>query len=611
MPVSLFRGFLFLVAVILAGLLGACDNGGAPSNPADGPVFSFSPSADSLTLDSSAYLDFQVSSSPSVTFNVAWTLDDQPYGVGRNLRFFPPDLGPMTLAARASYEDKSALRTWALDVRNSHVLDFAFIPAASQLHLVQGQALIFAVTHQWPFACNYQWRYRGAEVGVDSLFHFVAVDLGSDSLQVSVLAGEDVIDRTWQWTITENIPQAVAQVLTENGQQAGSVEVIWSGVEQLVDPILGYDIAISLTGPITADSWHLARDLGRFAHQGPGVWHRHLFTKQDDGMIPGSEAWFAVRSVDTREVRSDVVTNAHRILSDEWWVQGTVRDEQGHPLEGITVADEDLSYQASSAADGSFRLGPYADFLEVNVRTTSRNEDLPGQPGTSWHDCRWVGLTLDGADDLDLRLITRWGSDPECAVYQESFLEYFTYITRTSIPTPLRPNQKLWKWASYPLRVHIPAFVANGVDFQAACLSTLEMWNTTMGEVYFVAEADPQQAEVVFLFGDTGSEANGQTSLLLPDDAAYQLGDIIPEKMQVYIHDTLAEQQRVQETALHELGHVLGLNRHVYCSQAGYLMYVTAVGALDDGPENAIHIDEQRAVRTIRSLPQGYDMGHY
>jgi len=105
-----------------------------------------------------------------------------------------------------------------------------------------------------------------------------------------------------------------------------------------------------------------------------------------------------------------------------------------------------------------------------------------------------------------------------------------------------------------------------------------------------------------------GSAANGQASIVLPDDQPYQLGDVVPQRMCVYIHDTLDDEQRIRETALHELGHVLGLVRHSSCSRSGYLMYFTAAGALDNGPENAIHPDELRAVRAIRHLPQGYDM---
>jgi len=69
--------------------------------------------------------------------------------------------------------------------------------------------------------------------------------------------------------------------------------------------------------------------------------------------------------------------------------------------------------------------------------------------------------------------------------------------------------------------------------------------------------------------------------------------------------------QRLIETAAHELGHCLGLYGHAFCPETPYLMDNTAGGALDNGPENAIHIDERRAVRMIRQMPQGLDMSPY
>jgi predicted Zn-dependent protease len=161
------------------------------------------------------------------------------------------------------------------------------------------------------------------------------------------------------------------------------------------------------------------------------------------------------------------------------------------------------------------------------------------------------------------------------------------------------------------LKVFLPEHQAQDLDFREACLATMDIWNMIMGEDYFVVVANSGDADVEFLFENMGPDANGQTSLLEPDDQDYHLGDVIPQRMRVRINDQQEDLQRIQETSLHELGHVLGLNRHLLCNQPGYLMYVTAAGVLDDGPENAIHIDEQRAVRAIRYLPQGYDLGGF
>ncbi len=64
---------------------------------------------------------------------------------------------------------------------------------------------------------------------------------------------------------------------------------------------------------------------------------------------------------------------------------------------------------------------------------------------------------------------------------------------------------------------------------------------------------------------------------------------------------------------MHELGHAMGLYEHVDVIPPGetYLMALSSAGALDEGPENAVHVDEKRMLNAIRFLPQGVDMAGF
>lgn len=608
--------FKYFPGVLLAALglvwLVGCDTAGDPLPLPEGPQFSFFPQVDTLGVISTGYTDFQVVATPPVTFNVAWTLDDVPVGVGQNFRFFPPDLGTMCLKAHATYEGQAADCRWDLTVTNDHSLIFYFDPPDPDVSLVQLQTKQFQVYHDWPFARSFRWYRHGQVAGQDSTYLFAADFTGPDSLRVEVEAGDQIFSMDWNLTVTSYQPPAVQEVLARDGLGGGSVEVIWQAVVPVIHPVSGYLVAASFDGPITVDNWDDAIQVGPIDHVPELTWIRTTLTEPEHGMIPGANGWFAVRSVGAQDILSDIVTNAQHSLTNNWWIEGVVTDELGNALAGVELSDEDFLYATQTDAAGWYRIGPFVDNRTAVLRTHSADEDLPGQPGTSWHDYRTGALTMEAHQNLDLNLITRYGADPDCPANEGSFVAYFRYMTRTSIITELRPDFRLYKWEHYPLSVYIPEYIGDtSIDFQMNCALTLDMWNTNLGEEYLVQVGDPDLADVVFIFGDQGSSANGQTSLLEPAGQAYLLGDVIPEKMQVYIHNTLDEVQRVQETSLHELGHVLGMNRHSLCSQPGYLMYVTAAGALDNGPENAIHIDELRAVRTIRYLPQGYDMGGF
>ena len=593
-------------------LLGGCDNTSSPIPEPEGPQFSFFPQVDSLNISSTGFIDFRAVSSPAVTFNVAWILNDVAVGVGPNFRFFPPDIGPMTLNAIATYEDNSSSYSWNLEVTNQHLLDFSFEPPESDITLVELENRQFRVYHEWPFTTSYSWYHGGEVVSQDSVYVFTAQVLGPDSLKVEVAADDQVFAMTWHLLVNHYLPPTVEEVLAVDGQMGGSVEVIWHGVVPVVHPVSGYLVAASFDGPITEENWDDALEFGPFEHNSYETWFRHTFNETEHGMIPGAEGWFAVRSVGNLGMLSDISPNVRHLLTGNWWVEGMVTDEQGNALAGVTLVDDGLLYSVLTDAAGEYRIGPFADNQPVVLRTSSPDVDQPGQPGTSWYDYRTGPLYAETEQNLDVALVTRFGADPLCASHEGSFLNYFRYMTRTSLTTNLRPNYRLYKWDSYPLTVYIPEYTGSGgIDFQTNCALTLDMWNTNLGEDIFESVSDPDQADVVFYFADTGNDANGQTSLMLPNDQDYQLGDVVPEKMQVYIHNTLTDTQRIQETSLHELGHVLGLNRHSMCNQPGYLMYVTAAGVLDNGPENAIHLDELRAVATIRHLPHGYDMGGF
>ncbi len=129
-----------------------------------------------------------------------------------------------------------------------------------------------------------------------------------------------------------------------------------------------------------------------------------------------------------------------------------------------------------------------------------------------------------------------------------------------------------------------------------------------MGAEYLTLVTDRNEARIVFRFGDDGPEFFGKVNLLLPSDDNYVMGEVIPELVEVYLLDKLTPPQLVQENSLHELGHALGLSGHAYCADSNYIMYVSPVGNLDNGPEQAIHFDEKRALRSVRHLPQGFDM---
>ena len=464
------------------------------------------------------------------------------------------------------------------------------------------------------------WRVNGQEMGTGLSYEYQSGAVGLDTVTVATVLNGTNRQRDWLVTVQPSaslLPPPVTDISIQNGDEPMDVVVSWVWINQSAFPVTEYLIASSYDGPVTSDNWDEADFLGAYAHVNGQAGYSTTFTAEDDGMLPATTIWFGLRGRDNRGQMSPIVEIYRHTISFAWWIEGTVYDSNLDPLPEVIIDYGCGSCRVNSDGEGHYQIGPFLDVEEVNFYTLSRNVDFPGQPLTSWYDLEVGPLVYSEVDNThDIYLINRFGTDDLCLTYDDDFLAFFRQMTKTDITTALRADYRLYKWDEYPVKVHIPEYVRpdDDVDFGENSRLGMSYWNLVMGEDYLVEVATPEEADVLFFFEDLGSGANGRTELAAPQlPYFYRLSDVIPERINVRINnDILPNDQRVQETALHELGHALGLYQHVDgCSDRPYLMNITSAGALDDGPENAVHLDEIRMLHAIRYLPQGIDMASF
>jgi hypothetical protein len=477
-----------------------------------------------------------------------------------------------------------------------------FTPAVQGQQLSIGQNLDFRAGVTPDGALSVTWRRGGAIVSTVRDYAYTASQVGRDTLRVHAEAGESVRDYFWVIDVSaepRTEPPAVPSFALFPGDDPVEVSLSWTRVSVSTYPIVEYVVAVSYTGVVTAANWDQATILGTVTHVPGQVGYNATYDRANGGLVPGAEAWFAIRARDDRGQLSSTVSTRFTTITTEWWIDGHVFDVTGQPLLGVIVSTGNPLRNDNTDGDGIFRLGPYRSIDSVAVYTTT----------IDYYDFTTARLRSSVDVDLDLVLPYRFGIADECTGYDADFLTFFREMTNTESSEADTSASRLWKWDHWPVSVHLPdSTLANGRQLDDLARAMVDLWNQSLGEVLLVEVATEAAADVHFEWVTNSSGGYGVAVLEQPAGAV--MGDVIPQRIRVEVETGLFTPQFFQEVALHELGHVLGMVDHsLFCNQAGHLMVLGASGNLSLA--QPIHPDEIHVVRTLRRLPQGVDMRRF
>ncbi len=404
-------------------------------------------------------------------------------------------------------------------------------------------------------------------------------------------------------------PLMVTDFSARAGARTGEVDLSWTAVDHVLVPIAAYLVAGSETGPLTPENWAQAQVAVTIPAQTGLESYAATLDSQTLGLVPGRPTWFAVRARNGLGELSPVTPETVAVPTFDRTITVKVTDEFGEIVADVPVAlqgGDGSTLLGETDASGTFAFPG----MPSNGGFTLETRTAEWQPG-AWFDYRFTGLEDEDPGEIAIGLIPRYETDEACGDRYVDFLDYMMQMTKTDAPTNDRPDQRLNKWDHFPLAVYLPDNPAGvGYDFPALTRLAMDQWNATLGMTLFSEAADSLGADVVASFSDAVPQVNGQVVMLAPPGVRF-IGDDVPEQMGLYLNTTMFPEQRIIEVAMHEMGHILGIADHSLCSEAGYLMYITSAGALDEGMENAIHEDEQALVRIIVNLPQSVDMSGY
>ncbi len=575
-------------------------------------AFVYDPDVAQVTIAAGHFRDFEVRHSPDPIDSVNWQINGNDVGLGPRYRYFPSVITTDTLVATALSGDHTGRRTWLIASMNEQPTNVDFAPLDDLIEFVLGDTGLFSAVSNRAAQSTYRWERGGLLVSEAASYLATATAPGTDTLQVTVTAADHTATRTWelrQYEPGQQPPLAPRDFFAESGPAPGTVTASWHAALPRGTPVTDYELAISYDGPIVDSNWNAAVFLAQVpALSGQEICSISL-SDTTNGMTPGAHGWLGIRSVNSAGIRSAHVPNREIDISEPWWASGTTVDDTGRPLANVTIRTSTGTHSTQSHVDGTYRIGPFHDTEQITLRTETPDVMPVGQQTGAWVDANSGPLSFHTVRNWDFLLVTLYNLLSDCTVYNGNFPTFLRAVTHTERGTDLRPNQNLYKWESYPVPVWVPDYISpEGYEYARLCRQVVAMWNETMAAEFLNLVDDPADARIAFRFGDDGNATLGKTTLLEPSDHDYGLGDIVPQKVEVYVRDRLNAAQFVQEVAMHELGHALGLVRHITCSDGSYLMYFSPAGRLDGAVEDAINPDERHALRMIRALPQGFDM---
>ncbi len=596
-----------LLSVLLPS---GCTQDEDPARPPTNGI-EYEPADRAVQMPMDQYLDFRAIDSTTTQYDVTWERRGEAVSFGPRYRYFPHAYGADTLTARVDYPDQSLRHTWLIDITYP-ALAVEFTPEADSLNVIETMSVEFSAANNRSDHAHYEWTLQSQPAGTDSTFLFEASEIGWHIVRGRVSVGTESVIRAWHVQVLDiddvELPPTRDLSVTRT-LSFGEFSVFWRPITDWFLPISEYQVRYSYDGPITLQNVGITSLLKTLPGSTDQDFYNEVFVVGENApLVEGAEVWFAIVAIDSLGNTSLSTDSPMLHIPFFWYLDGTIQDVYGTPLAEIEVWDSAGQHRVLSDAHGEYRIGPYASATLVALGTTGDAQD--GQLG--WLESVSPSISYFDRSTWNFILIPRYEIPSGCPEHRGNFANYLRYMTTTLQVRQDRPNLNLYHWENYPLKVYVPDHVAGtGIDFGAAARFAVQVWELLLGEPTLELVEDPGTAEITYEFEPPNASAYGVTQLVEPGGGDLHLGAVVPEKVTILLYENINTQFAAEVTALHEMGHALGLVTHSPCNNVGYLMYSAPSPFTEDWPDHAVHPNELQAVRLIRHLPQAFDMGVY
>jgi hypothetical protein len=571
----------------LLGALSSCDVE-TPERYVRPPIIkSFLPASRALTSNVGDSLRFSIAAMDpdNHSLDYYYVLGDSITGVGAQWTYVVTDTGEINVDGRVTNGAAESAIRWrirrVLPVNLPPVI-VSVSPTSDELTVIVGATVEFFIGAEDPEGKPLSYAYTIGEtiVGVSRRYTYEATAVGVFEIRAVVSDGESFVSHTWKLRVAaepDYVPPAKVVITSLGpGAESGEVDIEWTAVGD--DGMEGlpteYILRTSPQPIIDETSWVAASErVGEPAPAPAGETMRMTVRE----LPPAQTVFIAVRAVDdfgNLSPLSDLASAKSRGLQ----IHGRVRDAlTGEPLEGIQV--KLLSIADTTDADGSFAL------LELPAGTAFvRAEDEPFRTVVGdYFDLLVAPYVIVDKDYLDLWLLPN--APLETTLYHD-FRDWYVKMTELYGTTVDLLN----RWET-PLRVYVPPFFQNGIDYTQEMKNAFIDWETAVGMnlVEFV-DAVPDTG-VYVVFSDTAELDNYSVTVWDSQHLMVQGRITMRSDWTLDTYDTFLK------VARHEVGHSLGLG---HSDDGNHLMVGGRIPGITQ-PSN----DEVELVRCMYHFPRG------
>jgi hypothetical protein len=487
-------------AFVLAVVFAACDIND-PERYLRPPVIkNFLPRTPTLHTAVGDSLNFSITAVDPDEQSLAYSfhLDDSLAGTGPDWTYVVHETGDVVVCGRVSDGAGQSEIRWELTRVMPINLPPEILhvsPQEPEVTIIVGGAIDFSISATDPEGkpLSYAYAIDDSIVSVTRHYTYESTKVGDVNIRAVVTDGEGFVSHNWLLMVAavpDSIrPAPVEIVMIEPGMETGEVNIEWVAVGD--DSMTGLPSHyVVRTSPMPIDdehAWNASSERsGEPEPAEPGTIQRMTIT----GLPPAKTVYVAVRARDDfgnySAIPGMVWTKARGMT-----VSGTVRNAvTGEPIPGVELRL--VSSTATTASDGTYLL----EELPAGLSQIYVEDDIYHSDFGDFFDIVYTPYDIKDKDVRDFWMLP---NDPLVTADYPDFLSFYIPLTEL-----YGAEQNLLDTWEVPCRVHVPAFEANGLNYQQIVMDIFDEWEGYIGiDLFEFVDAEPDTGlYVVYFEGD-------------------------------------------------------------------------------------------------------------